>query len=214
MATDGAGEPSERAPSQRRWLAFTALVLYALVLLLSALPPPVRPRVLDLPSLVASIALRKVGLRAGISVFSPPRERIVHVLRQDCIRVRGLRPGAPPETLAPPGGRCVTSGFRPSLPPREWFLRSLLTGGEGQTSELMREAVIGDFFCHGPDFRERGFAEVEVVWTKPGFHIDSGAESTENVLLFRWRCEPPGVLESSAGPSDARLRQLPGGTAP
>jgi hypothetical protein len=209
----GRGDEREHAP-RRRWIAFSALTLYAAILFLSALPPPVRPQVLDFGSILSAMILRDVGLRAGISVFQPPRERIVEVLRQDCIRVRGARPGAPPEVLAPAGGRCITSGFRPALPRREWFLRSLLTGGEAQVPELLRQAVIGDFFCHAPEYRTRGFDEVEVLWTKPSFHIDTGAESTTNVLLFRWRCEPPGVVESDVSPSDARLRALPGDGAP
>jgi len=195
-----------------RLAALPPVVLFCLALFLAALPPPVRPPFLALPSVVTDIFLRLFAVRAGISVFEPPRARIVDVLRNDCIRVRGLRAGAAPEVLQPPDGRCVTSGVRIGVPQREWMLRSILTGGEGGLPELQREAVIGDWFCHAPPWRERRFEEIELVWTQPSFHIETGAEKVTNVLFFRWRCDPPGLAAEARGASDAELRRLTGGS--
>jgi hypothetical protein len=186
------------------------LAAYAAALLLAALPRPVRPGWLDAPCAAVERLLRSVGLRGGIAVFLPPRERIDHVLRNDCVRVRGLRQVGPPEILQPPEGRCVTRGLRLYLPSTEWMLRSVLTGGEASHGELMREAVIGDWFCHGRPYRERSFREIEVVWTKPGFDRTSGKERTQNLLFYRWSCDPPDLLAEARNLTDTELRRLVG----
>jgi hypothetical protein len=203
--------PPGRIPPLRL-AALPLLVAFVLALFVAALPSPVRPQWLALPNLATNVFLRLFAVRAGISVFEPPRERIVDVLRNDCIRVRGLRASAAPETLQPPDGRCVTSGVRLGVPLREWMLRSILTGGEAGLTEIQRESVIGDWFCFAPPWRDRRFEQIELVWTQPTFHIDTGAEKVTNVLFFRWRCDPPGLVGEARGSSDAELRHLTGGS--
>ncbi len=196
------------APSRSQRLLLSVLVLYTVALFVAALPRPVRPAFLDAPSALANEVLRRFAIRAGISVFQPPRERIVDVLRNDCIYLRGRRAGGAPEWLQPPGGRCVTSGLRIGVPPVEWFLRSLLTGGEASVGELMRQAVIGDWFCHGRTFRDRGLEEVELLWEQPSFDIRTGEERVKPVLYFRWRCDPPGLVAQRSSPSADEVRAL------
>lgn len=203
-------QPGRMRPT--RLLALALLLLYGVALFLAALPKPVRPDFLDVPSYLANAVLRRFAVRAGISVFEPPRERIVDVLRNDCIRVRGLRADAPPEVLQPPDGHCVTSGVRIGVPQREWMLRSVLTGGEASLPELQRQAVIGDWFCFSPHWRDRRYEEIELLWTKPSFHIDTGAEKVTNVLFFRWRCSPPGLVAEARGATDEEVRRLTGGS--
>lgn len=192
----------------RRTGALSAFVLYAAMLLLAALPRPVRPHILDVPHLMADAVLRRFAIRGGISVFLPPAERVVDVLRNDCIVVRGLRNGTAPEFLQPPDGRCITSGVRIGVPQVEWMVRSILTGGEASLVEIQRQAVVGDFFCFAPPWRERRFDEVDLAWTQPAFDIDTGEERTTNLLYFRWRCAPPDLVTDLRAPSDEALRRV------
>jgi hypothetical protein len=199
-------QPRAAERIQLRPVAFGLLLLYCLALLLSALPDPVRPAFLVVPSKLAEAVLRRLAIRGGISVFEPPRERITDVLRNDCILVRGIAATGEASWLQPAGGRCVTEGFRPAIPDLEWMLRSLLTGGEGYQPPSVLEAAIGDFFCHAPPWRERRLAEVELVWTQPRFQIDTGAATTDLLLLFRWRCDPPGLISERLPPDEAGVR--------
>jgi hypothetical protein len=197
-------------PIRRRWWTLGLLLLYTAALFLSALPEPVRPGFLRVPASVTETVLRRFLVRGGISVFEPPRERIVDVLRNDCIYARGIGSDGTRIWLQPRDGRCVTQGFRPTIPDLEWLLRSLLTGAEAHQSAPMQLATLGDFFCHGPPWRARELAEIELLWTQPLFQIETGAESTRNVLYFRWRCDPPDVLAEAAPPDEAQVRAFLG----
>jgi len=198
------------APLRRRLrpLGAALLTAYGLALLLSALPPTVRPGFLAAPSELTKQLLRKVGLRGGITVFLPPRQRVVRVLRNDCIYVRGVRADGSPRWILPPDGRCVLTGLRPSLPTLEWMTRSVLTGGEASLPQTLRQAALGDFFCHGPGFATEGFVRVEILWLQPRFHIDTGAPSEDRLLLQRWRCDPPGLEEERIPPSAEEARRF------
>ena len=59
-----------------------------------------------------------------------------------------------PEPVRLPEGDSL-AGVRIGVPPREWMLRSILTGGEASLPELQRQAVIGDWFCSAPQWRSR-----------------------------------------------------------
>ena len=199
--------------SAARHVAVALLTTYALLLILSAWPDEARPRLFDLPSRASLALLGSVGLRGGVPVFEPPAARITRVSRNDCIRVRGLAPGAAPALLYPADGRCVTSGFRPRIPWIEQALRGLLVRGPTP----LNQAVVGDFFCFGRGaplgFGEGApaprFDEIEVLWTVPWFHIETGEEGVHNVVVYRWRCDPPGIVREVRNPSDAELEALP-----
>lgn len=194
--------------STGRALATTALLLYSAALFLSALPSPVRPGWLVAPSEVVKRALRSFGLRGGITVFLPPRERVVELIRNDCIYVRGVGADGTRRWLLPPDGHCVVSGFRPALPTLEWMTRSILTGGEASLPQTLRQAAVADFFCHGPRFAGEGFETVELLWVQPRLHIETGAPSEDQLLLYRWRCTPPGLLEERIPPSPEEVRRF------
>lgn len=197
-------------PAGRRPFALGLLLLYSLGLLLTAWPAEVRPAFLDRPSAIAESILRLVAIRGGIAVFEPPRERIVKVLRNDCIYVRGIDAAGRAHWLQPADGRCTTTGLRLTLPDLEWMLRSLLTGGEGFHAIATQQAVIGDFFCHAPPWRAHGLQQIELLWVQPRFDIDTGEESTEPVFEFRWRCAPPGVTSEAKPPTPAAVRAFLG----
>ena len=201
-------DPARAAPL--RPFALGLLVVYSLALFLSALPAEARPGFLDRPSAIAESVLRLFAVRGGIAVFEPPRERVVKVLRNDCIYVRGLDAAGRSHWLQPTDGRCTLTGLRLSIPDVEWMLRSLLTGGEGFHAVATQEAVVGDFFCHAPPWRELGLREIELLWVQPRFDIDTGEERTEPVFAFRWRCEPPGVMSEANPPSEAAVRAFLG----
>lgn len=191
-------------------VALVALVLYSAALLLAALPEPVRPGFLHDASRLTDNVLRQVLIRAGIPVFSPPRERITDVLRADCIYVRGVDGAGRRSWIEPPDGRCVTQGPKPSIPDVEWMLRSLMTGGEGFQTAAMVQAVVGDFFCHASPWQSRDLSEIEILWVQPRFQIETGVESVRPVLAFRWRCAPPGVISDSRPPSAAEVEAFLG----
>lgn len=194
----------QRAPA--RPVALVLLLAYSAALFLAALPAPARPDFLRAPSGLADQVLRRFFVRAGIPVFQPPPARIADVLRHDCIYVRGLGPDGGRTWIEPPDGRCRTEGLKLAIPDLEWMVRSLLTGGEGFVALPMQEAVLGDFFCHAPAWRAHRFAEIELLWVQPRFHIDTGAETTLPVFSYRWRCDPPGVIAEATPPDAALVR--------
>ncbi len=181
-----------------------ALVGYAALLALAAWPEEVRPGALDLPSRLANFALRKVGIVAGVPVYEPPRQRIVRLELNDCIRVRGFDRQGRAEVLAPPGGACFTSGVRFTIPWPELALRSLLL----RSTKPTNQAAIGDYFCHGRRFRERRFAEIEVFWWVPWRDLRSGETGRTPVFVYRWQCRPAHILWERTGPSEDELRRL------
>ena len=191
--------------SGARRVAVALLTTYALLLLLSAWPDEARPPLLDLPSRLSTAWLGGVGLRGGVPVFEPPAQRITRVSRNDCIRVRGLAHGAAPAVLYPADARCVTSGFRPRIPWIEQALRGLLVRGPTP----LNQAAVGDFFCFEGGAPAPRFDEIEVLWTVPWFHIETGEEGVHNVVVYRWRCDPPGIVHEVRNPSDAELESLP-----
>ena len=178
------------------------LLVVSALLVLGAWPRAVRPAALDGAAAYARAMLGTIGMRSGVRVFEPSRERIVYVTRNDCIRVRGLRAGAPPVVLEPADGACRLDGFHPGVPRHEWMLRSLLIRGRAPQSQ----AAIGDFYCarDGADFDE-----IEVLWTQPWRHIDTGREGHTHLILYRWRCDPPALVYESRSPSDAEVDALP-----
>ena len=89
---------------RRRAWPTLLLVAYAALLVLGAWPEAVRPALMDAPAAIADGLLRVAGMRSGVGVFEPGRERIVLVQRNDCIRVRGLRGDAAPVRLEPREG--------------------------------------------------------------------------------------------------------------
>lgn len=201
-------------PPPLRAIAAVALLLYGALLFLSALPDNLRAPALRLPASLADALLRSVAIRGGVAVFHPQRERITEVPRNDCIYVRGIDASGGRRWLEPPSGRCVTRGFRPALPDVEWMLRSLLTGGESWLPPTQVIVAIGDFFCHAPREDLAGLREVELLWTLDWFHIDTREEGTTPYLYFRWRCDPPALLEEERSPALARVRSFLGAGAP
>ena len=193
-----------RAESSRR-VATLALSSYAVVLGLAALPPEVRPHLLEIPGEFARIALRGVGIRPGVAVFEASVQSSHRVVRNDCIRVRSIDRAGRAVVLAPPGGDCVTEGARFAVPWSEGALRSLVLRAPAGVAE----PAIGDWICHGPHWHDRDIAAVEVLWTEPWLEMASGAEGVDRVALFVWRCEPPGLVRRSLHPSEAEVQHLP-----
>lgn len=184
----------------RRW-RLVPLLLYVGAIALAALPPEVRPRLLDAPAAVATAGLGKLGLVGGIAVFEPKRERITRVLLADCIRVRGLRAGEPPRLLEPPDGECATEGLKPAIPRIEWMVRSLLL----RAPLPLNQAIVGDRFCHPRD--EPPFDTVEVLWTQPWRALYGEERGVANAGLFRWSCAPPALVYDSRDPGDEEVRR-------
>ncbi|MGH0037895.1 MAG: hypothetical protein ACQGVK_22930 [Myxococcota bacterium] len=185
----------------RRWLP-VPLSIYAIGLLLAAWPEEVRPEWADTPRAVAILGLAKLGISGGIAVFEPPRERITRVLLNDCIYVRGHRDDAEPEWLQPPDGRCVLEGPRLSIPRREWVVRSLLL----RASTPLNQAVVGDWFCHPQDAPPFDF--VDVLWSQEWRALYGEERGVSHVVLYRWRCDPPGIVYDQRSPSDLQVRQV------
>jgi hypothetical protein len=139
-----------------------------------------------------------------VNVFGGGRDDPRIVILADCLGVRGRDAQGRVRTVAPPGGRCVTEGARWTQPWIEGALRSVVL----RAPPGLAEPAIGDWVCHGPRFREQGFAEVELLWTQPWLDPRSGAEGLANAALFVWRCEPPGLVRRVLRPSDDQVREL------
>lgn len=193
----------------RRVLALV-LLAYAALLVLSAWPAELRPRALDRPARVARAVLGTVAIRGGMAVFEPAPARIVRVQRNDCFRVLGLVEGRPPVRLHPDESGCFTRGLRLRIPPEAWMLRSLHL----RTRAPLGQAVVGDRYCHPDGDPVPRFDEIEVLWTQPYFEIETGVEGRVHPILYRWRCDPPGLAFERRGPSDAEVERLSAGGAP
>jgi hypothetical protein len=193
----------------RRALATALLTGYAVVLVLAAWPPEVRPHAIDLPSDVARIALRAVGIIPGLAVFETGYQDKV-LIRSDCIRVLARDAQRRTTVLAPPDDHCVTEGVRLVVPWTEGALRALIL----RSPPGVAEAAIGDWVCHGPHWRaspSQGWQDVTVVWTQPYLDLRSREEGVANAAAFVWRCDPPGLMERLIRPTDAELRALEAG---
>jgi hypothetical protein len=169
---------------------------------LGAWPDELRPRVLDGPSTLAGAALAQIGVKAGVAVFEPTPQRITRVLLQDCIRVRGIVAGQPPEALHPPGGECPTEGLRLAVPRREAVWRNLLV----RAATPLNQAVIGDFHCHGGAPGAARYDAVEVLWSQPWRALYGPERGVAHAIWFRWQCEPPGIAEELRNPDEAWVR--------
>lgn len=180
---------------------------YAIVLAIAAWPPEARPRLLDLPSEAARIALRAFAIKPGVAVFETGRDDPRIVVRQDCIRVVGRDAQGVETVFAPPDDRCVTEGARLIVPWLEGGLRTLVL----RSPAGLAEPLIGDWFCHGPHWEAHRLREVDVVWTQPWLDLHGDREGVANAAAFRWRCDPPGLVERLIRPSDAQLRAFAGG---
>lgn len=191
----------------RSRLAALALTAYAAVLAIAAIPPEVRPRLLDVPSETARIALRAFAIKPGVAVFETGREDPRILIRQDCIRVTGRDAAGHEIVFAPPDDRCVTEGVRIVVPWLEGGLRTLVL----RSPPGLAEALIGDWFCHGPSWAPYGLREVRVAWTQPWVSLHGREEGVANAAAFAWRCDPPGLTERLIRPSDAQLRAFQGG---
>ncbi|RIL07535.1 MAG: hypothetical protein DCC71_02625 [Proteobacteria bacterium] len=186
----------------RARLASALLTAYAAVLVVAALPPEVRPRWLDLPSEAGRIALRSLAIKPGVAVFETGRDDPRILVRQDCIRVVGRDAHGRETVFAPPDDRCITEGARLVIPWLEGGLRTLVL----RSPPGLAEPLIGDWFCHGPNWAAYELREVKLVWTQPWVDMRSGEEGVANAAAFAWRCDPPGMLRRLIRPSDAELR--------
>ncbi len=187
-----------------RRVATALLTAYSAVLVLSAFPPEARPRFLDVPSEVARIALRSLGIRAGVAVFETGRDDPRIVIRQDCIRLRGREANGRMIVLAPQDDHCVTEGVRVIVPWMEGALRTLVL----RSPPGLAEPLIGDWVCHGPHWDAYDLREVELVWTQPWLDLVDGHEGIANAALVVWRCDPPGFVRRVLRPTDADLSSL------
>ncbi len=187
----------------RRALATAMLSGYAVVLALAAWPPEVRPHAIDLPSDVARIALRAVGIIPGLAVFETGYDD--HgLVRADCIRVSARDATGRSSVLAPPGDHCVTEGVRLFVPWTEGGLRAWIL----RSPPRVAEAAIGDWVCHGPHWGAPAWRDVTVVWTQPYLDLRSHEEGVANAAFFVWSCDPPGLTQRVMRPTDAELRTL------
>ena len=193
----------------RRSLGLAALVTYTGFLVLAALPPEVRPRPLERAGESARALLASFGIRPGVAVFESSRQPVSRIVLNDCIRVRGLVEGRPPELLQPRDGRCFTRGLRPRMPWREYAVRSLLL----RPPPPLDHALLGDGFCHAGR-PEASFDAVEIVWSQPWRELGGDASGLSHAALLVWRCEPPGLTRRSLRPDAAEILRLPPGPLP
>ena len=87
------------------------------------------------------------------------------------------------------------------------MLRSLLVRARAPLSQ----AAIGDYYCHRGRTDAPRFDEVELLWTQPWFDLHTGEEGHGHVILYRWRCRPPGLVLDVRAPSDADVERLTAG---
>jgi len=173
--------------------------VYAALLVLAAVPPEVRPRAIEKPGEIARTALRFVGIRPGVAVFEASRAASQRIVRNDCIRVRGVDARGRAQVVAPPLDACVTHGVQLLVPWTEGMLRSLVL----RAPPGVAEAAIGDWVCHAPRFASQGFRQVQLAWTAPWIDRSSGAEGVTSNARIVWRCDPPGLEQRVLGTGDA-----------
>jgi hypothetical protein len=177
------------------------------LLALAAVPPQVRPAFLAGPGDAARVLLRAIAIRPGVAVFEASSQPTTRLVRNDCLRVRGIDATGRVAVVAPPEGRCVLGGVRAAVPWTEGLLRSLVLRAPAGVAE----PALGDWVCHAPRFTASAFREVELVWTAPWVDRATGAEGVANDALVVWRCDPPALVQRVLQPSDAALRERPPG---
>lgn len=176
---------------------------YAAALALAAIPPEVRPRAIEIPSELVRLAMKSIGIHAGLGVFATGYQDKV-LVRADCIRVVARDAQGNATVLAPPGDHCVTEGVRLTVPWTEGALRAVTL----RAPPGVAEAAIGDWACRGPSWGSPAFEQVTVVWTQPWIDLRSRAEGVANAAYFIWRCDPAGLVDRVLRPTDAQLEAL------
>lgn len=189
-----------------RRIAALLLTVYAAALALAAIPPEVRPRAIEIPSEVLRLAMKSIGIHAGLAVFATGYHDKV-LVRADCIRVRARDAQGNTTELAPPGDRCVTEGVRLVVPWTEGALRAVTL----RAPPGVAEAAIGDWACRGPAWGSPAFEQVTVSWTQPWIDLRSRQEGVANAAYFIWRCDPAELVERVLRPTDAQLEALESG---
>ena len=180
-----------------RCIGRAAILGYLALLLLAALPEPVRPSLLDAPAGFAARALGAVQVSPGLAVFSGPVTAVHR--RATCLEIRAERPDGSAETLY--ASECPPTGFRWRIDPWDEMVLGLVrrtrierfareSGSEEPTRsyEWLKLQAIGDFFCHSPEAASGERRAVELEMHDLLVLYSSGIHSRDRTLECRWRC--------------------------
>jgi hypothetical protein len=190
------------------------LLGYIALLVLAAWREEIRPAFLDRSSIWAERTLRRVGIFAGIAVFSPEvkHEERQLFLRQRCLEVLAESAGAPPERIYPEA-ECPAVSPRIRVGPHETMLTRLMnwaaddevdrraTGRRPGPGEVtLPEAILPSIAYHF-DRQERLAGRPRdrftMLYTHHMVRYDTGERTVEPIVLFRFTVggtEPGRVL--------------------
>ena len=178
-------------------LARALLLVYFSLLLLAALPEPLRPALLDAPARVASRALEAVGVSPGLAVFSGSVTAVHR--RATCLEIRAERPDGSVDTLY--ASACPPTGFRWRIDPWDEMVLGLVrrtrierfasepgAAEPPRSTEWLKLQALGDFFCHSPEAASGERRAVTLETHDQLVLYSSGLHTRDRTLACRWRC--------------------------
>jgi hypothetical protein len=173
-----------------------AVLAYAALLVLAALPAKLRPALLDAPARAADRTLGAVAISPGLAIFSGPVTAVHR--RATCVRIRAERPGGGEETLYSSG--CPPTGFRWRIDPWDEMIEGLVRrtrierfarepeAKPALSWDLVKLQAVGDFFCHSPLVAAGERAAVSLEFKNLLVLYSSGLHSEDRAISCRWRC--------------------------
>jgi hypothetical protein len=173
-----------------------AVLAYAALLVVAAVPAPLRPSFLDAPARLAGRALEAVAVSPGLAIFSGSVTAVHR--RATCVRVRAERPDGAALTLYASG--CPPTGFRWRIDPWDEMIEGLVRrtrierfardpGAKPPLSwDLIKLQAVGDFFCHSPLAAPGERTAVALEFKNLLVLYSSGLRTEDRAISCRWRC--------------------------
>ena len=190
------------------------LLAYIALIVVAALPDPLRPGFLDRPQTLAVELLGWVGWRAGQPVFTGwdnPNKAI----RAFCTHVKARGGAGGDFTLWPPDERCDSYGFRYRTNPREvvHFQSFYSARKQGMKDEALLRGL-GRRYCVEARRRDAEVSAVAFVHYAVMVAYADGLLSVSPLQQFEWSCDGARAERIALIPSQREMRAFWGGRGP
>lgn len=190
------------------------LLAYMVVVVVAALPDPLRPQIMDRPQASAAKLLASIGWRAGQPVFTGwdnPKKAI----RAFCTHVKARGEASGDFVLWPPDERCDSHGFRYRMNPREIVhFQSFYSARKQGMKDAALLRGLGRRYCLEAHRRDAEVSAVAFVHYAVMVAYADGALSVAPLQQFEWSCEGGGAERVALVPSQSEMRAFWGERGP